>query len=93
MTTIAELLAQKEAIEQQIAEIRENERADAISRARAIVIEFELTADDLFSSKKIKAKRQAEAKYRNPETGETWTGRGRAPLWLVDKNRDDYLIG
>ena len=93
MTTIAELLAQKEAIEQQIAEIRKNERADAISRARAIVIEFDLTADDLFSSKKITAKKQVKAKYRNPETGETWTGRGRAPHWLVDKNRADYLIG
>jgi DNA-binding protein H-NS len=22
-------------------------------------------------------------KYRNPETGETWSGRGRAPKWLV----------
>lgn len=92
MTTIAELLAQKEAIEQQIAEIRKNERADAIARARAIVAEFELTADDLFSSKTIRVKKQVNAKYRNPETGETWTGRGRAPLWLVDKNRDDYLI-
>lgn len=71
MITIAELLAQKEAIEQQIAEIRKNERADAISRARVIVTEFELTADDLFSPKSLKGKRQATAKYRNPETGET----------------------
>jgi DNA-binding protein H-NS len=23
------------------------------------------------------------AKYRNPETGETWSGRGRAPKWLT----------
>lgn len=22
-------------------------------------------------------------KYRNPETGETWSGRGRAPKWLT----------
>ena len=92
MTTIAELLAQKEAIEQQIAEIRENERADAISRARAIVVEFELTADDLFSSKKIKVKKQAEAKYQNPETGETWTGRGKPPVWIRNADRDSFRI-
>ncbi len=23
------------------------------------------------------------AKFRNPETGETWSGRGRAPKWLT----------
>jgi DNA-binding protein H-NS len=32
------------------------------------------------------------AKYRSAETGETWTGRGRAPLWLAGKNKDDFLI-
>jgi DNA-binding protein H-NS len=31
-------------------------------------------------------------KYRNEATGETWTGRGRAPKWLEGKNKDDYLI-
>ncbi|RBB35975.1 hypothetical protein DPV79_26880 [Burkholderia reimsis] len=28
-----------------------------------------------------------------PKTGETWSGRGRAPLWIHDaKNRDRFLI-
>lgn len=31
-------------------------------------------------------------KYHDPETGKTWSGRGREPLWLRGKNRDDYLI-
>lgn len=36
-------------------------------------------------------------KYRNPETGETWTGRGRSPRWLVEaesagKVRADFEI-
>jgi DNA-binding protein H-NS len=30
-------------------------------------------------------------KYRNPETGDTWSGRGRAPKWVVG-DKDDYLI-
>jgi hypothetical protein len=25
-------------------------------------------------------------KFRNPATGETWSGRGRAPRWLDGKN-------
>jgi len=37
-------------------------------------------------------------KYRNPETGSTWTGRGKAPRWIVEaeaagKPRQAFLIG
>jgi DNA-binding protein H-NS len=33
------------------------------------------------------------AKYRDPKTGGTWTGRGRPPTWIVAaKNRDAFLI-
>ncbi|MBN6209404.1 H-NS histone family protein [Ralstonia pickettii] len=29
--------------------------------------------------------------YRDPKTGATWSGRGRAPTW-IGKNRDKFLI-
>ena len=32
---------------------------------------------------------KAAAKYRNPETGGTWSGRGREPAWIKGKNRGD----
>ena len=37
------------------------------------------------------------AKYRNPETGATWTGRGKAPRWVTEaeaagKKREEFLI-
>ena len=36
-------------------------------------------------------------KYRNPETDETWTGRGRTPRWLAEaeaagKSREDFAV-
>ncbi len=34
------------------------------------------------SGKALSAQSPA-VKYRNPETGETWSGRGRAPKWLT----------
>lgn len=43
-------------------------------------------------------KRKVPAKYRNPANAdETWTGRGRAPIWLRDyleagRNKDEFLI-
>jgi DNA-binding protein H-NS len=32
------------------------------------------------------------AKYRDPTTGKTWTGKGRAPDWLQGKNREDFAV-
>jgi DNA-binding protein H-NS len=40
---------------------------------------------------------KAEARYRNPATGDTWSGRGRPPAWIREaeekgKSRDKFLI-
>ncbi|MFM0319989.1 H-NS family nucleoid-associated regulatory protein [Paraburkholderia nemoris] len=35
----------------------------------------------------------AVVKYRDPKSGATWTGHGRAPSWIVAaKNRDKFLV-
>lgn len=31
-------------------------------------------------------------KYKNPATGETWTGRGKAPKWIAGKDRTKFEI-
>lgn len=43
------------------------------------------------------AKRAVAPKYRHPQTGETWSGRGKAPRWLAAEEtsgatRDNFLI-
>ncbi|OZI22814.1 H-NS family nucleoid-associated regulatory protein [Bordetella genomosp. 7] len=43
------------------------------------------------------AKRQVAPKYRHPETGETWSGRGKPPRWLTaeeaaGRTREAFLI-
>jgi DNA-binding protein H-NS len=32
------------------------------------------------------------AKYRDPATGATWTGRGKAPRWIQDQDRAKFEI-
>jgi DNA-binding protein H-NS len=51
------------------------------------------------SGKKLKSAAKGEtkgklpAKYRNPQTGETWSGWARPPVWIKDaKNRNRFLI-
>lgn len=91
MTSLQELIAQKEALELQIAQLKKAERADALQNARNLVETYDLTLDELFGKQKSSGKAVA-VKYRNPETGETWTGRGRAPRWLDGKNREDFTV-
>jgi len=97
MADIAELLAQKEAIEKQIEELRKSERLGAIARVKSLIADFGLTVDEIFGRKAGRAAKGAGGKgvpkYRDPATGKTWTGHGRPPGWLDGKNRDDFLIG
>src|SRR5690606_8447450 len=49
------------------------------------------------AAKLTMAKRPVAAKYRHPQTGATWTGRGKAPRWITaaeteGQNRNDFLI-
>ncbi|WP_169717468.1 H-NS family nucleoid-associated regulatory protein [Comamonas serinivorans] len=95
MSNYQELLKQREELEAKIREARETELKDAIAQVRALVAQFDLTADDVFSSGKRSSKSsgaKVAPKYRNPATGETWTGRGKAPKWIADKDRDQFLI-
>lgn len=98
MTSYKELLKQREALEQQIAEARQREITEAVRQVRALVAEFGLTAQDVFPIGKAakasvaKAGAKVAPKYRNPATGETWTGRGKAPKWIEGQDRDRFAI-
>jgi DNA-binding protein H-NS len=92
-----ELLQQREALEKAIAQARQNEIAAAVAKVRELVAEFGLTAQDIFSGRSAKATGKTSAKvapkYRDPATGQTWTGRGKAPKWIDGKDRTPFLIG
>ena len=96
MATLQELLAQKAAIEKQIIETQRQERTDAIARVRALMAEYGLSAADI-AGKAAPMLRKPEGrkvapKYRNPETGETWSGRGLQPKWLKAALEDGRKI-
>jgi len=91
-----ELLAEREALEQAIAQARQNEIASAVARVRELVAEFGLTPQDVFPGRAAKTAGKATgkvaAKYRDPATGQTWTGRGKPPKWIDGKDRSQFLI-
>jgi DNA-binding protein H-NS len=48
-------------------------------------------------ARKSRVSKPVPVRYRDNETGNTWTGRGRPPVWLAEriqqgKTKEDYLI-
>jgi DNA-binding protein H-NS len=95
MPSYQELLAQREQLDKQIKEAVQREKADGIAKAKVIIEQYGLNASDLFSRKAGSSRgpsSKVAPKYRDPSTGETWTGRGKAPKWIEGKNRSSYAI-
>jgi len=102
MATYKQLLAQKEALEAQLAEVRANEVAGVIEQIRTLMEQYGLSLEDIQGKRRRGrpagsgvakvAKEPVPPKYRDPKTGKTWSGRGRAPAWL-GKNPNRFLIG
>nr|WP_080407128.1 H-NS histone family protein [Burkholderia ubonensis] len=96
MTTLQELQNQIRQLQQQAEAMRREEASAVISKLRAAVLEFGITPDDIFGARAKQVRRSprspATQKYRDPLSGATWSGRGRAPRWIAGRNRDDFLI-
>ncbi|KAB1589993.1 H-NS histone family protein [Burkholderia cepacia] len=90
-------------LKDQLAKLQEETEAARIAELEAVVAdirekvaEYSITPEQIFGrqrASKGKAAAPVAAKYQNPKTGETWSGRGRAPAWIKDvKNREKFLI-
>lgn len=97
MTSYKDLLEQREALNVQIEEARRRELADAVAKVRVLVADYGLQPEDVFPP--ARAGRgsanqgvKVAPKYRNPATGETWTGRGKPPKWIQGQDREQFLI-
>jgi DNA-binding protein H-NS len=108
MAKLADLLAQKAALDKKIAEARRAERAEAIEQVRTLMARYGLTLADLSPGRRAgrvavttdapppsipkpakspgrkgKPLGKVAPKYRDPQTGSTWSGRGLKPRWLT----------
>ncbi|MDB5855299.1 MAG: histone family protein nucleoid-structuring protein [Herminiimonas sp.] len=96
MTTYSELQLQIEALQRQAEQVRQNEVSTVVADIEAKMQEYGITVDDLVGplpvNRKILAHRPAQAKYLDPSTGMTWSGRGRKPKWLVGKEPGQFRI-
>jgi DNA-binding protein H-NS len=88
----AEILAQAE-------QVKAEEKQQAAEACRAMIATYGITAKDLGLDKAPKAKagpkpgNKIAAKYRDPQSGATWSGRGKTPKWINGAaDRSQYAI-
>lgn len=96
---IAAAEAQIRQLREKLESQKTEERRAAIGQAKALVKAHGLSAAELGlsvggrrgpakaakASKPATGRSKVAAKYRDPATGNTWTGRGKTPNWLTAK--------
>ncbi len=93
MRAFREFQAELEKLHQQSEKSRRVDKASAIERIRFLVAEYGMLPDELAPAwEDATPAPAATARYRDPETGATWTGRGRAPKWMSGEDRSRYEV-
>jgi DNA-binding protein H-NS len=103
MSSYQEILNQIEDLKRKAEDARQQEMASAVAEIKRLMAQFGVSAEDLgltgrAGAAKGKIRGSVAAKYRDPITGKTWTGRGRRPSWVLELNShgktlDDCRIG
>jgi DNA-binding protein H-NS len=94
----AELAELRNQVDRTMVEKQNSERVALRQKLADMAKEHGLTLDEVLG-KGRKGKGSVTPKYRDPKNPEnTWTGRGRMPLWMVaatkgnKAKKDDFLI-
>ena len=95
--TIDDLIAQREQLEAQIAEVKAIKRKEAKSHIARLMAEYGITAADLGGKPRQEGKKsRAKAPVKYSDGSNAWSGRGITPLWLkahldTGATRDQFL--
>ena len=97
MSSYKELLAQREKLERQIEEAKAREYAEVLEEIKQKMADYGITLAELGGgrvkgAKASRARASVAPKYRDPDSGSTWSGRGKPPRWIAGKEREKFLI-
>lgn len=104
-TRLAEIDAERRALQDIVDAEQKAKRAQVIDGVRETIKTYGLTASDLGFVGKASLKQRAVSdtrnvvapKYQDPDSGKTWTGRGKSPAWLnaqlaAGREKQEFLI-
>jgi len=90
----ADLKAMQPEIDRLIKAKEKQEKDDIRKKLANMAAESGYSIDDLFTAGKVTKVGTVKPKYYNPEDPQqTWTGRGRQPLWVKDALESGKTLG
>ncbi|MCE4547744.1 MULTISPECIES: H-NS histone family protein [unclassified Caballeronia] len=101
MANLEAIQARIKKLEAQAQAIKLKKTGGVIKQIRDLMAQYEITIEDVAASTgkgsakvQVKTSQKAtSAKYADPKTGATWSGRGRVPAWIANaRNRDAFLV-
>lgn len=89
--TLKELETSLAALDAKITSARKIESEAALNKIHELVAEFGFTVQQLFPIGAAEKKKR-QPKYRDEESGATWSGIGKPPTWIAGRDRENFLI-
>lgn len=89
MSQYSELQKQIQELTKQAEAIRLSEKAEAITKIKSLIAQHGITPVEIAHN--TSKGNVSPPKYRDPNSSATWSGRGRAPQWVVPYRDADTL--
>jgi DNA-binding protein H-NS len=94
--SIEELQERHRIVERQISEKKAAQHQAIIDQIVEVVHNYNIPTEELFRALGARPPKRkvgpAKPQYRDPETGSTWSGRGKEPAWIRGKDRAKFRI-
>ena len=96
MASYLELMSQIETLQKQAQDALHEEKSSALHKITQTMEAYGLTVEDITNrikgSRKPRNVKNPGAVYKDPETGKTWGGLGKPPLWIAGKDREQFRV-
>lgn len=94
--SIEELAAERDRIDAELKARKQAEQNAVIDQIKTVMTSYDITLQQLVDAmgglKTTRKGTKAKIKYRDPASGATWSGRGKAPDWIKGKDFGDFLL-
>jgi DNA-binding protein H-NS len=87
------LSAELRSLDRRLERAWQQEREGVLQSIRELMTDWDIKSNELRRYRRgTYHTKPVVPKYRDPETGKTWSGRGNVPAWIAGKDRDAFLI-
>ena len=109
--TLVQITAQIDQLQRQAELLRAKHKRSVLNAILDAMAQYGISYEELHAARRngsdvrvtaapagaVRPGKRVPPKYRNPKTGETWSGRGRTARWIVEaeregRSRDKFLI-